>query len=111
MTTERGALSLQQPRDLVELIEAAVLDVHRALAVAIIDRDLEADRIGEPLLQRHGVGALAIARLRLAALAVRLAAIARQVLDLAHVEPALDDLLRELIGVGLTDQHAGMAGG
>ena len=46
--------------------------------------------------------ALALARLRAAA-------VARHRLDLAHVEALVDDLVRQLLGVRLADQHARVA--
>jgi hypothetical protein len=40
------ALALQPPHDLIELIEAAIAHMHHAGFAAVIDRNLEPERIG-----------------------------------------------------------------
>src|SRR5262249_36779701 len=110
----RSRLAFEPPRHRIELIEIAVVDVHHALLAAMVDHDLQAERIGDPLLERDGVGVLAGARpaaLRLTSPFVLVRALTRPFLDLPDVQPALDDLQRELLGVGFADQHAGMSGG
>src|SRR5215470_17324816 len=106
-------LPLQPAHDLVELIEAAISHVHDPRLATMIDRDFEPECISDSPLERHRVGVLATTaqlpgrgRRRLAVLLAGPAPL----LDLAHTEPHLDDLLRELLGVGAADQHAGMAG-
>ena len=61
-----SVLSLQPPHHVVELIEAAVADGERAAAVAVLDGDAEAERVGEALLQRQRVGILRALRARFA---------------------------------------------
>src|SRR6266545_6022297 len=93
----RSRLAFKPPRHSIELIEIAVVDVHDALLTAMVDRDLESERVGDALLERHGVGVLAAAPFGLALRrgVIRVALAARPRLDLADVEAARDDLLRE----------------
>src|SRR4029077_6059921 len=103
-------LVLQALRQIVELIEIAIADADDAALAVRIDVDDEAERVGQTFFQRQRVGAFfrrwfAGTRLRVAA-GFR----PRGRPDLADVEAARDDFFRELLGIGLADQHAGMAG-
>src|SRR5260370_896680 len=59
----------QPSHDIAELIEVAILDVNRAAAVAMIDRDGETKRIRHVFFHRDRVGFL-FARLALLGLSV-----------------------------------------
>src|SRR3954466_7132332 len=91
---------LQPSRHVIELLDIAVADREHALPVgAMHDAHGQAERIGEPFLQRGRVrirtyqaGFAHIARLPLPICT-------RHLLDLAHVKALLDDHLRELFGV------------
>src|ERR1700730_5678176 len=89
-----SAAPRQPPHHLVELIEAAVADLHGAAGIAMVDVDVEPERIGDALLQRDGVGILGLAAggPRLLRLALRHALFMRQRLGLADVEALLGDL-------------------
>ena len=96
---------------LVELLERLVADLHLAALAAMRDRDREAERIGEPLLQRERVRVLLAARAARCGLAGRRGALLRHRLDLAHVQALRDDRLRQRFRIGLAEQRARMAGG
>src|SRR5580700_2068400 len=106
-----GALAAprQPPHHLVELLEVAVADLHAAAGVAMVDADVEPERIGDALLERDGVGVLGLTAAggaRLLRLALRHALFMRQRLGLPHVEPLLDDLLGGSERIGHADQRA-----
>src|ERR1700682_3853043 len=105
-------LVLQALRQIVELFEIAIADADDAAFAAMSDTDDQAERIGQPLFQRQRVGVLfrrLLARLR-TGLAVAAGFLARDFLDLTNVEAARHNIVREFFGIGLADQHAGMAG-
>src|SRR5579871_1078236 len=98
---------LQPFHDIVELIEAAVLDVDRTAVIAVIDGDSKAKGIRRTLLHGDRVGFLFRGRALVRALAV----IADKSLHLPHVQPALDDLPCKLFRLWITDQRPRMASG
>ena len=56
--TRSGSILLQPPQHVVELIEAAVVDLQHAALAAMIDRDGETERIRHPPLERQRIGVL-----------------------------------------------------
>ena len=69
------------------------------------------ERIGNTLFQHHRVGALLPHACAAAcSFSVLVRAHARHRFDLAHIEIAGDDFLRQRLGVGVTDQHARVPG-
>src|SRR4051794_38335586 len=99
-----GSVLFQSSQHVIELIETAIVDLQHASVAAVIDRDGQAERIGDAPLERKRIGALQ--RAFADGLARFLPAVLRQRLDLTHVEPAIDNLARHLLGIGRTDQHA-----
>src|SRR5690349_24382798 len=51
----------QPPHHLVELLEVAVADLHAAAGIAMVDADVQPERIGDALLQRDCIGILGLA--------------------------------------------------
>src|SRR5262249_39159232 len=91
----RLRLAFEPPRDRIELIEIAVVDMHDAALAAMVDYDLEPERVGHTLLERDSVGVLAGARpaaLGLLGPLVLVRTLARPFLHLPDVQSALDDL-------------------
>src|SRR6201996_8835042 len=109
MTKFKSTAPREAPHHFVELLEVAVADLHRAAGVAVIDADVEPERIRDALLERDGVGILCLAGTAcLLRLALRYAFDMRERLGLAHVEALLDDLLGSSQRIGHADQRAGV---
>src|ERR1700761_642196 len=109
MTKFKLTAPREAPHHFVELLEVAVADLHRAAGVAVIDADVEPERIRDALLQRDRVGILCLAGTAcLLRLALRYAFDMRERLGLAHVEALLDDLLGSSQRIGHADQRAGV---
>src|SRR6476659_6780604 len=51
--------ALQPPQHVLELVKVAVVDLQGAVAVAVLDADLQAEHVGETLFQRGGVSVFA----------------------------------------------------
>src|ERR1700678_965199 len=96
---------LKAPHHIAELLEAAVLDVDGTALAAVIDRDREAQRIGDLFLQSDSVSGL-LGRGARASFDVG----THHRFHLADVKPALDDFLRQALRFGVTDQCPRMAG-
>src|SRR6185436_115798 len=79
-----GSVLAQPSQHVVKLIETAIVDLQHAAVAAMIDRDGQAECIGNPSFERKGIGTLE------RALAHRFArflpAVLRQRLDLTDVE-------------------------
>src|SRR3954471_13504765 len=99
-----GSVLAQPSQHIVELIETAIVDLQHAAVAAMIDRDRQAERIGNTSFEREGIGTLERAFAH--RLARFLPPVLRQRLDLTDVEPAIDDLARHLLRVGRPDEHA-----
>src|SRR5262245_2532430 len=81
----------EPPHQLVELLEALVADLHGPAGIAVVDGDVQAQRIADALLKCERVGVLllggaAATSARLLRLALRHALFMRQRFGLAHVE-------------------------
>src|SRR5450830_1088113 len=87
--------TIKLPNNPIQLVQISILDMQRAALAAVIDAHVKPERVGQAPLQRLGVGCL---RPRFAARLARLrrAILAHRRLDLAHVQAALDDVLRDL---------------
>src|SRR6476619_2961590 len=53
-----GSVLAQPSQHIVELIETAIVDLQHAAVAAMIDRDRQAERIGNASFEREGIGAL-----------------------------------------------------
>src|ERR1700704_3739968 len=53
-----GSGLIQPSQHVVELIETPIVDLQHAPVAAVIDRDVQAKRIGDAPLERKGIGAL-----------------------------------------------------
>src|SRR5439155_12702573 len=84
-------------------------------ALALVDADHKAERIGYPFFECDQIGVLAGASAQRAVGAACFAAFlgrfTRDAFDLAHIETAGHHLLGKSLGVRLPDQHARMARG
>src|SRR5262245_30886280 len=83
-TPRRLQRTLRQPlHHLVELIEVAIADLHAAAGVAVVDDDLEPERVADAALEVERVGVLLLGpRARLLRLALRHALFMRKRLGL-----------------------------
>src|SRR5690349_12845855 len=81
------SIPFQPPHHLVELIEAAIVDLQHAALAAVVDGHGETERVREPPLERDRVGVLDRALLDRPARSLR--ALLGQRLDLADIEPAI----------------------
>src|SRR6185437_833053 len=107
-----GSALRQLLHDAVELIEVAIADRDASAGFAMIDADLEAERVADLLFQRERIGVLDLAAdpaARFLRLALGHALFMRQRLSLPHVEALLDNALGGSGGIGHADQRAGMA--
>ena len=98
-------LPLQPAHDFIELIEATIADRQAAAATAIVDTDRKPERVGQAFFQRQRIGIFR--RVRLAAafllLAFLLPDLARDLFDLARIETARDDFVRQALGIVMAD--------
>src|SRR3954464_12574935 len=53
-----GSVLAQPSQHIVELIETAIVDLQHAAVAAMIDRDRQAERIGNASFEREGIGTL-----------------------------------------------------
>src|SRR5665213_2110877 len=99
--------SFQPPHDIVELIEAAITDADRTAALTMINADRETKRISKALFQCERVGVFCCAGARFAA---SLTGFAGDLLDLAHIEAARHDFVRQPLRIVMADQSARVTG-
>src|SRR5439155_12693902 len=100
--------ALQPAAHVIELIEAAISDLQLAAIAAVLDADVQPERIRQAFLERQCVGVLLGSRPALRSFPGVPGSLLRDRLDGAHIEPLFDDDAGHLLRVGLTYQRAGV---
>jgi len=99
----------QSPHNFIELLDIAIADPEHTAFAAVLDVNRKSQSICQSSLQGGHVGVFAPARTRLHVFLRSLALFLRQRLDLAHIQPLLDDVARHCFGIRLPEESARVA--